>query len=85
MLELEKTLSQQDSKLWGAYLQFHLGEYHKSIDIYNQLMRKPKYDKQLHIYKAVCLYALCKYEDAREEAFKGPESSLQYRLMYHIS
>lgn len=39
-------------------------------------MRKPKYDKEYHIYKALCLYGLCKYEEAKEESLKGPESSL---------
>jgi len=42
----------------------------KSISIYDELLRKTD-DKDYHIYKACCFYALCLYDDARREALKG--------------
>jgi len=42
----------------------------KSISIYDELLRKTD-DKDYHIYKACCYYALCSYDDARKEALKG--------------
>lgn len=53
--------------------------------IYDELMRKPDYNKELHVYKACCLYALCNYDEARRECVKGTESPLYVRLMLHIS
>lgn len=48
-------------------------------------MKSPSFDKNYHIYKACCHYALTNYEEARREALKGDESSLQIRLLYHIA
>lgn len=49
------------------------------------MMHKPNYDKQLHIFKGCCHYALTNYEEARREANKGPENELQARLLYHVA
>lgn len=49
------------------------------------MMRKADYSKELHVYKACCLYALCNYDEARRECVKGVESPLYVRLMLHIS
>jgi len=48
-------------------------------------MKKTDYSKDLHLYKACCLYALCNYDDAKREATKGTENALQNRLMFHIA
>lgn len=39
-------------------------------------MRKADYNKEIHVYKACCLYALCSYDEARRECSKAPESPL---------
>lgn len=39
-------------------------------------MRDKDYDKNYHIYKSTCLYALCNYDEAKRECIKGPESPL---------
>ena len=48
-------------------------------------MRKSDYNKELHVYKACCAYALCNYDEAKRECIKGPETPLYVRLMFHIS
>ncbi len=52
---------------------------------YDQLTKKTDYDKEVHLYKACCHYALCNYDEAKRECLKGPENPLQSRLMFHIS
>lgn len=49
------------------------------------MVREKDYDKNCHVYKACCLYALCNYDEAKRECLKGPETSLQVRLMFHIA
>ncbi len=85
ILELEKYNNKLDVHLWIAYCYFHLGEYKKAVQIYDQLLRAPDHDKNYHCYKAVCLYALCNFDLAKNEALKAPESPLKIRLMYQIS
>ena len=85
ILELEKHLEQKETKLWSAYCNFHIGEYNSAITTYNSLLKKKNYNKEIHLYKSLCLYAQCDYENAKKEALKGPENSLQIRIMYHLS
>jgi intraflagellar transport protein 56 len=87
LLELEKSVTdtRQDTLLWLAYCNFHHGDYRKSIMLYDDLMRKGDYNKELHVYKACCLYALCNYDEAKRECLKGIETPLYVRLMFHIS
>lgn len=66
-----------------AYCAFHNGDYKKSMDIYDELIkRSPDYDKNLHAYKACCLYALCNYKDAKIEAEQAEASELRNRLLF---
>lgn len=43
------------------------------------------YDPDLHAYKACCLYGLCHYKEAKEEAEKAEEGGLKTRLMFHLA
>jgi len=86
LLELQRSAARDEKLfLWLGYSAFHCGEYRKAIQAYDELMRAPDFDKNLHIYKACCLYALCQYEEAHEECLKAPETPLQVRLMFHIA
>mmetsp|Transcript_8890 Transcript_8890/g.18956 ORF Transcript_8890/g.18956 Transcript_8890/m.18956 type:complete len:504 (-) Transcript_8890:134-1645(-) len=72
--------------MWLAFAYFHNGEYRKAMGLYDELMGKPGYDQALHVYKACCLYALCEYESAREEAEKGPYADgLKVRILFHVA
>ena len=85
LLSLQKFGGNQEIMLWLAYMHFHEGDYKKSISIYESLMRKTNYDKNLHVYKACCQFALTNYDESKREALKGPESSLQTRLLFNIA
>ncbi len=52
------------------------------MDIYDELMKRSDYDRSLHVYKACCLYALCSYKEAKQEALKGDNSPLKNRLIF---
>lgn len=52
----------------------------KAIQVYDEMMRKADYNKDIHVYKACCYYALCQYDDSKRECQKGPETPLQIRL-----
>lgn len=85
VLELQKSNGRPETTLWIAYCNFHHGEYRKAMNIYDELLKKPKSDKVLHLYKALCLFGLCHYEESQKEALKAPESSLQIRLLYLLA
>lgn len=71
--------------MWLAYCYFHNGDYDKALDIYTELLKKPNSDQMLRNYKACCLYALCKYKEAYEEASKAPENDLNVRVKFHCA
>lgn len=52
------------------------------MDVYDEMMKRSEYDKNLHLFKACCLYALCNYKEAKKEAMKGEEGGLKTRLLF---
>jgi intraflagellar transport protein 56 len=40
-----------------AYCAFHNGDYAKSMQIYDELIKRGEQDQQIYVYKACCLYA----------------------------
>jgi intraflagellar transport protein 56 len=56
------------------------------MDIYDELIkRSPDYDKNLHAYKACCLYALDNHKEAKLEAEQGEASELRNRLLFQLA
>lgn len=68
-----------------AYCAFHNGDYRKTIDIYDELMKRNDYDRNIHAYKACCMYALCNYKEAKAEAEKAENSELKNRLLFQLA
>lgn len=85
VLELEKTGLSTETSLWQAYCAFHLGEYRRAQGIYEELLRRPKPEKSLHLYKALCLYAQSSFDEARGELQKFSEGPLANRLAYVLA
>eukprot|EP00357_Protocruzia_adherens_P032707 CAMPEP_0115006664 /NCGR_PEP_ID=MMETSP0216-20121206/20646_1 /TAXON_ID=223996 /ORGANISM="Protocruzia adherens, Strain Boccale" /LENGTH=564 /DNA_ID=CAMNT_0002373313 /DNA_START=18 /DNA_END=1712 /DNA_ORIENTATION=+ len=85
LIEFEKPKERTDLLYWLAYCYFHAGEYQKAYDLYDQLTKKPDYDKELHVFKACCLYGLTNYDDAKKECQKGDETPLKIRVMFHVA
>jgi intraflagellar transport protein 56 len=55
------------------------------MDIYDELMKRPDYDRNIHSYKACCLYALCNFKESKQEAAKAEDSSLKNRLLFQLA
>jgi intraflagellar transport protein 56 len=91
ILELDRKLANKHDMrtlMTLAYAYFHNGDYRKAIDTYDDLMRGHDYDKNLHLFKACCLYAECRYKDAKKECEKAGDNvdgPLYIRLMFHLS
>jgi len=47
-------------------------------------MRNRNADPQFHLYAAACMFFLGLYNEAKEEAMRGPSTRLQNRLLFHI-
>ena len=56
--------------------------FRRAMDIYDELMKRDNYNKELHAYKACCLYALCNYKEAKVEAEQADASELRNRLLF---
>ena len=88
LLECDKKYSHRhDLKtyLGIAYCAFHNGDYKKAIDTYDELMKREGYDSSIHCFKACCLYALCEYKKAKEEAEKAMDSDLKNRILFQLA
>lgn len=56
---------------------YYLNDSHrKAILIYDDMMKKNDYKKELHLYKACCHYALCSYDEAKREVRKEREKEI---------
>jgi len=86
LLEFEKKAREERPHLltWLSFCYFHNGDYKKAIDSYDEALKKEG-DKAIHVYKACCMYALCQYQEAEEEAQKAPDTSLKTRLLFHTA
>lgn len=85
VLELEKTASAPESAQWLAYCAFHLGDYRRAQLLYEEQLRRPKCDKQVHVHKALCLYAQGSFDECRSELTKHNEGPLANRLSYLLA
>jgi len=78
---------QQDTQraMWLAYSAFHLGDYKKSLDTYQQLLDKGSDDQMLHVYQGCCLLGIGWFQEAEEKGMQGPACPLQNRLLFHLA
>lgn len=79
--------SSEDKKktlLWLAYTYFHLGNYQRALDSYEQV-RDVASTPEVYLYRACCLYYLQEYKEAMKEAAQGPTCTLQNRILFHCA
>lgn len=87
LLEYQRQSNSGDANLlpWLAYSAFHLGDYRKALNVYNDLLKEKKCDKVYHLYAACCHFYLGDIVAAEKHADQGPACELKVRLMMHIS
>jgi len=77
---------QENSLEWLGYCAFHLGDFQKALNSYEQLIREDdQVNDEVHLYKACCYYYLQMYKEAKEAAQEGPKSALKNRVLLHVS
>ena len=88
LLEFKRQQSPSDvSNLeWLAYAYFHAGDPEKALDTYRYLLRRESDpDPTYHTFAAACLFYLGQYDEAEEEAKKGPKTKLHTRVLFHCA
>ncbi|KAL3696651.1 hypothetical protein R1sor_010727 [Riccia sorocarpa] len=75
----EKTLE------WLGYCHFDHGEHDNALDVYKELLESPDAHLDFHLYASACLFYMGLYQEAEEEALKGPENLLQTRILFHCA
>ena len=87
---LEFNRDQEDTEiknlLWSAYCNFHCGNYVKAQSIYVDLLsgNHGACSDDINLYLACVYFYMQMYDDAQEAALRGPQCSLQSRLLIHI-
>jgi len=77
---------QENSLEWLGYCAFHLGDFQKALNSYEQLIREDdQVNDEVHLYKACCYYYLQMYKEAKEAAQEGPKTALKNRILLHVS
>lgn len=84
-LSEEEKEADQTRLMWIGYCAFHLGDYRKALDTYQQIMQDGSDDQDLLSYQSCCLMGLGWFQEAEEKAQQGPASPLQTRLLFHLA
>ncbi len=102
LLEFQKAIGEVNNQTlpWLAYAAFHLGDYQKALDIYEELLRKgldtnsstqSAESNIYNLYAAACHFYLGNYTEAEECALKVPDDSnpkknnLKTRILFHTA
>lgn len=76
----------KDLLMWIAYCSFHLGNFKRAEEAYQELLNVHEVSKVIYLYIACCYFFQQMYEEAEKMASKGPESDpLKVRLMFNIA
>ena len=84
-LNEEERQADQQRLTWIAFCAFHLGDYRKALDTYQNLLQQGVDDQMFLTYQACCLMGLGWYQEAEDKAQQGPSSPLQTRLLFHLA
>ncbi|XP_055948552.1 intraflagellar transport protein 56-like isoform X1 [Argiope bruennichi] len=87
LLEFTRNSGKGDLKndLWIAYCAFHLSDYKRALEEYNQTLKSPDVPPEVWTYLGCCYFYLGMYKEADAAVNKGPKSELQNRLQFHLS
>jgi len=84
-LSAEEKEADHTRLMWIGYCAFHLGDYRKALDTYQQLIQGGSDDQTLLTYQGCCLMGLGWFQEAEEKTNQGPASPLQTRLLFHLA
>ncbi|KAF5287512.1 hypothetical protein FQA39_LY04140 [Lamprigera yunnana] len=85
LLEFHHQEDNLEIDLWMAYCAFHLGDYKKALDIYQNVMTLDETLKHLIVNIACCYFYLGMYEESKTILEKEVQCGLKTRLNFHLS
>ncbi|XP_063164585.1 intraflagellar transport protein 56 isoform X2 [Candoia aspera] len=90
LLEFKRQVGEQeeDADLWIGYCAFHLGDYKRALEEYEDLTKGSACNPDVWVNLACTYFFLGMYIQAEQAALKGesaPKSRLQNRLLFHLA
>ncbi|XP_062062469.1 intraflagellar transport protein 56 isoform X2 [Lepus europaeus] len=87
LLEFKRQVGEQeeDTNLWIGYCAFHLGDYKRALEEYENAAKEENCNPEVWVNLACTYFFLGMYKQAEEAGFKAPKSRLQNRLLFHLA
>ncbi|KAH0616822.1 hypothetical protein JD844_028236, partial [Phrynosoma platyrhinos] len=76
---------EEDADLWIGYCAFHLGDYKRALEEYENLTKRTGCSPDVWVNLACTYFFLGMYTQAEQAALKAPKSRLQNRLLFHLA
>ncbi|KAG8523320.1 Intraflagellar transport protein 56 [Galemys pyrenaicus] len=87
LLEFKRHVGEQeeDTSLWIGYCAFHLGDYKRALEEYENATKVENCNPEVWVNLACTYFFLGMYKQAEAAGFKAPKSRLQNRLLFHLA
>uniref|UniRef100_A0A7N5JPD2 Intraflagellar transport protein 56 n=1 Tax=Ailuropoda melanoleuca TaxID=9646 RepID=A0A7N5JPD2_AILME len=87
VLEFKRHVGEQeeDTNLWIGYCAFHLGDYKRALEEYENATKDENCNPEVWVNLACTCFFLGMYKQAEAAGFKAPKSRLQNRLLFHLA
>ncbi|ERE86767.1 tetratricopeptide repeat protein 26 [Cricetulus griseus] len=87
LLEFKRHVGEQedDTNLWIGYCAFHLGDYKRALEEYENATKEENCNPEVWVNLACTYFFLGMYKQAEAAGFKAPKSRLQNRLLFHLA
>uniref|UniRef100_A0A2R8PLU0 Intraflagellar transport protein 56 n=1 Tax=Callithrix jacchus TaxID=9483 RepID=A0A2R8PLU0_CALJA len=87
LLEFKRHVGEQeeDTNLWIGYCAFHLGDYKRALEEYENATKEENCNSEVWVNLACTYFFLGMYKQAEEAGFKASKSRLQNRLLFHLA
>ncbi|XP_026957576.1 intraflagellar transport protein 56 isoform X3 [Sagmatias obliquidens] len=76
---------EEDTNLWIGYCAFHLGDYKRALEEYENATKEENCSPEVWVNLACTYFFLGMYKQAEAAGFKAPKSRLQNRLLFHLA
>uniref|UniRef100_A0A8C6CSM9 Intraflagellar transport protein 56 n=1 Tax=Moschus moschiferus TaxID=68415 RepID=A0A8C6CSM9_MOSMO len=87
LLEFKRHVGEQeeDTNLWIGYCAFHLGDYKRALEEYENATKEENCNPEVWVNLACTYFFLGMYKQAEAAGFKARKSRLQNRLLFHLA
>uniref|UniRef100_A0A2K6MKA2 Intraflagellar transport protein 56 n=2 Tax=Rhinopithecus TaxID=542827 RepID=A0A2K6MKA2_RHIBE len=87
LLEFKRHVGEEeeDTNLWIGYCAFHLGDYKRALEEYENATKEENCNSEVWVNLACTYFFLGMYKQAEAAGFKASKSRLQNRLLFHLA